>query len=83
MRPEIMKQAKADFIIDARNMEPPEPFVATMDALETLPQGHKLLLILTREPYPLYRALQREGYAFKVEITEQGTAEILIWRTGA
>ena len=58
-------------------MEPPEPFVQTMDALDP---KLTLLLILTREPYPLYRALQKQGYDYQVDITMHGTFEILIWR---
>jgi TusA-related sulfurtransferase len=75
-----MDPKKADKIIDARDMEPPEPFVATMDALDAMDPGHSLLLILNREPHPLYRALLRQGYAYQTEITADYTIEILIWR---
>jgi TusA-related sulfurtransferase len=75
-----MSHTQADKIIDAREMEPPEPFVLTLDALDTLGPGEKLLLILTREPYPLYRALQNRGFTYQTDITLQGTFEILIWR---
>jgi tRNA 2-thiouridine synthesizing protein A len=75
-----MTSPKADKIIDARDMEPPEPFVLTMEALDSLGDDQKLMLILTREPYPLYRALQNKGFAFQSDITLQGTVEILIWR---
>lgn len=75
-----MSQTPANIVIDAREMEPPEPFVATMDALDAMDPSHKLLLILTREPYPLYRALQKQGYVYQTEVTMQGTIEILIWR---
>jgi TusA-related sulfurtransferase len=75
-----MSQTPANVVIDAREMEPPEPFVATMDALDAMDPRHTLLLVLTREPYPLYRALQKQGYAYRTEITMQGTVEILIWR---
>ncbi len=75
-----MDPTAADKIIDGRGLEPPEPFVLTMDALDTLEPGHKLMLILTREPHPLYRALQKQGFAYRTEVTLQGTFEILIWR---
>lgn len=75
-----MAHTTADKIIDARDMEPPEPFVQTMDALALMAPTEKLLLILTREPHPLYRVLQNKGYAYQTEITLQGTFEILIWR---
>jgi hypothetical protein len=41
------------------------------------------LLILTREPHPLYRALLKQGYAYRTEITADYTIEILIWRKAA
>lgn len=75
-----MSPTPADKVIDARWLEPPEPFVLTMEALDTLGPDEKLLLILTREPYPLYRALQKDGFLYQSEITLQGTVEILIWR---
>jgi uncharacterized protein (DUF2249 family) len=74
-----MSQTPADKIIDGRDMEPPEPFVRTLEALDTLGPQEKLLLILTREPHPLYRALVKQGFTYATEVTLQGTIEILIW----
>lgn len=74
-----MTRAKADRIIDARNMEPPEPFVQTMEALDSIDCGQKVLLILGREPVPLYRALELNGYAWQTERTPEGTIEVLMW----
>ena len=42
--------------------------------------SHKLLLIINREPHPLYRALQKQGYAYQAELTADYSFEILIWR---
>ena len=75
-----MDHTLANVVIDAREMEPPEPFVATMDALDAMDPSHKLLLILNREPHPLYRALQKQGYAYRTELSADWTFEILIWR---
>ncbi len=75
-----MDHTLANVVIDAREMEPPEPFVATMDALDAMAPGGKLLLILNREPHPLYRALHKQGYAYQTEVTADWTFEILIWR---
>jgi TusA-related sulfurtransferase len=75
-----MTQVRANKIIDARNMEPPEPFVVTMEALDGIVADEKLLLLLTREPYPLYRALELNGFSWQSERTPDGTVEILIWR---
>lgn len=36
-------------VVDGRNLEPPEPFVQTMDALDAISPGQKVMLILGRE----------------------------------
>ena len=75
-----MTRAKADKVIDARGLEPPEPFVLTMEALDSIGPDEKLLLILMREPHPLYRALKVNGFSHQTERTVDGEVEILIWR---
>ena len=36
--------AKPDKVVDARLMEPPEPFIQTMEALDALEPGQTVLL---------------------------------------
>jgi uncharacterized protein (DUF2249 family) len=50
-----------------------------MEMLDTLKEGEKMLLLLFREPHPLYRVLKQNGYAYEVEQVADGTFEILIW----
>ena len=50
-------------VIDARDLEPPEPFERVMEALCELSPASEILLILNREPFPLYRVLERNGYS--------------------
>ena len=73
-----MSETKADKVIDGRNLEPPEPFLLTMEALDEIQPGQTVLLQLSREPFPLYRALELNGYAWEVSRLEDGTVEILI-----
>lgn len=75
-----MSHPKTPHVVDARYLEPPEPFTRTAEALDVLPPGEKLLLLLYREPHPLYRFLAQNGYRFETELTADGTFEILIWR---
>lgn len=75
-----MSHPKSAHVVDARFLEPPEPFVKTMEALDTLPEGDKLLLLLYREPHPLYKVLLQNGYRYESELVADGTFEILIWR---
>lgn len=66
--------------IDARGLEPPEPFELTMEALESCGASESVRLLLPREPYPLYQALELSGYSRETRHAIDGTFEILIWR---
>ena len=74
-----MSHPKSSYVLDARFLEPPEPFVKTMEALDSLPEGARLLLLLYREPHPLYRVLDQNVYRYETEQVADGTFEILIW----
>ncbi len=65
--------------IDARGMEPPEPFERVIDALETLQSEEEVLLILDREPAPLYRFLAKNRYRYETKRFDDGRFEIRIW----
>ena len=75
-----MSHPKTPHVVDARYMEPPEPFVATMDMLGALQPGEKMLLLLFREPHPLYKVLRQNGHDYETELLPDGTFEILITR---
>lgn len=66
-------------VIDARDLAPPEPFERVMEALCDLEPGGDILLILNREPFPLYRVLERNGYAWRTTPHPDGRFEILIF----
>lgn len=67
-------------IIDARGLEPPEPFERAMEALAELQPGQQFTLLLDRMPHPLLRMLDRDGYRNEVNIRDDGAVEILIGR---
>jgi uncharacterized protein (DUF2249 family) len=50
-----------------------------LSALGELAAGERLMMIIDREPRPLYRILERNGYRYHAELTEAGDFEILIW----
>lgn len=74
-----MSHPKTPHVLDARYMEPPEPFVQTMEMLGRLKPDEKMLLLLFREPHPLYKVLRQNGHAYEAEQRADGTFEILIW----
>ncbi|MEY2631710.1 MAG: hypothetical protein RIR00_364 [Pseudomonadota bacterium] len=65
-------------VVDARGLEPPEPFVRTVDALDELADGETLQLLIYREPHPLFRMLRQNGYTYRSSLWDDGTYEILI-----
>ena len=64
--------------VDGRDLEPPEPFVRTMAALDAIVPGERVRLLLGREPFPLYRALERNGFEWQTERAAGGVFSILI-----
>lgn len=69
-----------DKVLDARDLLPPEPLERTLEALDELQPGQRLRLLLSREPYPLYGILNRNGYRHQTEPQPEGHFAILIWR---
>lgn len=65
--------------IDVRGLMPPEPLERVLDALSTMKKGQKLRMLIDREPLPLYRILQNNGYAWSTHSLPDYLFEILIW----
>ena len=68
-------------MLDGRGLEPPEPMERVLGALSILEPGGQLLMIIDRQPRPLYRILNNNGYAYRETFKPEGIFEILIWRT--
>lgn len=64
--------------LDVRWLEPPEPFERIAEALEKLPAGQRLRVIIHREPRPLFKWLAEEGYGCEHGYRPEGYFEILI-----
>jgi TusA-related sulfurtransferase len=67
-------------VIDGRELQPPEPLEKALAALEDLPEGGELLILLYCHPTPLFNILRNNGFAWQENITADGTHEILIRR---
>lgn len=65
--------------LDVGGLEPPEPMVMVLDALTELQPGTGLRVLIDRAPVPLYRILERNGYAYRVSALEAARFEVLIW----
>lgn len=69
-------------LIDGRDLQPPEPMELAMAALDTLPDGEELTLLLYCQPKPLFGILRRNGYTWHEEVLADGTHEIRIRKAG-
>lgn len=72
-------EALNDLIVDARGLDPPEPMERILDALAILRKGQRVRLRIHREPFPLYRLLQQNGYAWQTTRDAERDFELLIW----
>jgi uncharacterized protein (DUF2249 family) len=73
--------ATATVRLDVRGLEPPEPMVRTLAALETLPEGHTLVQINVRVPQFLLPILAERGYAWEVDESPADHVVVRIRRT--
>jgi len=68
-----------DLLVDARGLDPPEPMERVLEALTKLRARQRLRLWIHREPFPLYRMLEHNGYAWTTARDPDSTFEVLIW----
>ena len=68
--------------LDVCGLEPPEPLQRTLDALSLLEPGQRLRMLIDREPRPLYRILERNGYRYEAKLRPDYVYEITIWSQG-
>ncbi|MCB1930708.1 MAG: DUF2249 domain-containing protein [Rhodocyclaceae bacterium] len=67
-------------LLDVRWQSPPLPFEMALDALDELSDADELVLLIHREPGPLYAYLVQNGFAYRTEAVDDGTFRILIRR---
>ncbi|HLR61709.1 MAG TPA: DUF2249 domain-containing protein [Lentibacillus sp.] len=68
--------------IDNRGLEPPQPMMRTLKALDKLKSGESLSIINDRRPLFLYEELDDRGYAHETEAQEDGSFKITITKSG-
>ncbi len=64
--------------IDVRGLEPPEPMVRTISALDSLPRGATLVQINERIPQFLLPKLQDLGFEYEAHRADDGTVRLHI-----
>ena len=64
--------------LDNRNLDPPEPMVRTLEAVETLAPGETVAALLPREPLFLLEALNARGHKWRGGFEADGSFRIVI-----
>ena len=67
-------------VLDVRGLEAPEPLVRVLEMLDTLPADGTRLLKIDCRPVPLFRILERNGYAHEERPGTESLLEISIRR---
>lgn len=79
--PELSSEdGDAVIVLDLRGMEPPEPMVRTLAALEELPPGKALLQINERVPRFLLPRLEELGFTYKLREQNEALIRLFIRR---
>jgi TusA-related sulfurtransferase len=68
-----MKTHEAPVMLDARGLEPPQPLVVILEALESLPPGVPLRACTDRRPMHLYALLEQRGFTGETEEQHDGS----------
>jgi uncharacterized protein (DUF2249 family) len=72
-------EAEQDMVIlDVRDLEPPEPMMRTLAALEQLPAGATLLQVNVRVPQFLLPMLEERGFTYDVREQESDLVRVFI-----
>ena len=71
---------EAFLTLDARGWEPPEPMVRMLEALDSLPRGRKIVMLLNLEPRPLFHILKINRFDYRSRFVPEGHFEVTVWR---
>jgi uncharacterized protein (DUF2249 family) len=74
--------AHGDILLDVRGLMPPEPLERVLDALDFLTPAGRIVMLIDREPLPLYRILERNGYHYRAVPQDSGVYRVEITVAG-
>jgi uncharacterized protein (DUF2249 family) len=67
-----------EVFLDLCGLFPPEPMERVLDALANLLPGQQVRIRIDREPHPLFRILERNGYQYTNTEPEPGLYQVVI-----
>ena len=71
-----------EILLDVTDLEPPEPLVLTLEAVEQIQPGEYVRMLHRRDPCLLYSKLEENNFQFRQRKGEQSEVELFIWRKG-
>ena len=80
---DAVDEAGDHVVLDVRGLEPPEPMVRTLEALEDLPAGGTLLQVNVRVPRFLLPHLEERGCSWEIDERADGEVRVRIRRSRA
>lgn len=69
-----------EVVLDVSSLEPPDPLVRALAAVETLQPGQYLRMLHRREPCLLFPHLDQQGFSYIMREGRTAACEVLIWR---
>jgi len=75
----LLERGNSARLLDVGGLEPPEPMIRILEALDTLGPDERLRVLIDREPVPLYCVLLRNGYQYRTTVQEEQRYEVMIW----
>lgn len=75
---EVPPDDETTMFLDVRGLEPPEPMMRTLAALDTLPAGRTLVQINARVPRFLLPVLAERGFTWEVDDSREGRVLVRI-----
>ena len=67
-------------IVDCRELEPPEPMVKVLEAVNDMAADEAVLMIHRKMPRLLFSKLDELGFSHEVTEESEGLIKLLIWR---
>ena len=77
-----MTTSAVEHVLDARDLEPPEPLERALQVSASLGPGEYLRMLLHREPFPLYPLLDQRGFCWHTVCQDENRYNIYVWRRG-
>ncbi len=78
----VTPPAGIQIMLDVRGLEPPQPMELTLDALDELPEGGRLVQLNDRVPQFLLPHLEECGFEYAIASDDRGIV-VTIWRATA